>query len=215
MKKHIIISLLFVISLSVFAKNNNQKEWKKVSIPEICSLEVPLSMEIRDKNSIINTIMKDYVESYNLKLSENQVILQPKGFEKMEYFATSLYARILISFERGDYSEIKNMVANITVSDLKDITELFQGQVKEAMEIGGMTLLKISSTSIKNIGNRKALYFEYIRKSTDSNKSDVLVHSYRVFDNKYYTEITFSHRIGESEIWKKDFERCKMSFVFQ
>lgn len=210
----VILLLILTCCISMTVKSQNMYKWEKVNIPNVLNFRIPPSMELRDNEGFIKKVLDEYVEQvFDRHLNPSRVVIQTKGFGEIEYLATMLYGRIIVEFDFDDYSDFANQVALFNQIDLDEITYMDSKELKEESTRYGITLKKMSKTTLKSIGNKKALHYFYLRESV-RDKSDVKVDVFKVFTNNYIAKITYSYRVSEAEIWKKDLEKSVETFEF-
>lgn len=211
----VILQLLLISCFSMTVKSQNMYKWEKVNIPNVLSFRIPPSMEMRDSDGFIKKVLDEYVERvFEKQFNPSRVVIQTKGFGEIEYLATMLYGRIIVEFDFDDYSDFANQVALFNQDDLDEITYMDSQELKEESTKYGIILKEISKTTLKKIGNKKALHYSYIRESV-RDKSDVKVDVFRVFTNNYIAKITYSYRVSEAKIWKDDLEKSVETFQFK
>lgn len=190
-------------------------KWEKINIPNVLSFRIPPSMELRDNDGFIKKTLDEFIEQvFDRQLNPSRIVVQTKGFGEIEYLATMLYGRIIVEFDFDDYSDFANQVALFNQADLDEITYMDSQELKAESTQYGINLKEISKTMLKNTGNKKALYYSYLRESV-KDKSDVKVDVYRVFTKNYITKITYSYRVSEAKIWKNDLEKSVETFEFK
>lgn len=190
-------------------------KWEKINIPNVLSFRIPPSMELRDNDGFIKKTLDEFIEQvFDRQLNPSRIVVQTKGFGEIEYLATMLYGRIIVEFDFDDYNDFANQVALFNQADLDEITYMDSQELKAESTQYGINLKEISKTMLKNTGNKKALYYSYLRESV-KDKSDVKVDVYRVFTKNYITKITYSYRVSEAKIWKNDLEKSVETFEFK
>lgn len=211
----VIVLLLLTSCLSLAVKSQNMYKWEKINIPNILSFRIPPSMELRDNDGFLKKILDEYIEQiFDRQLNPSRIVIQTKGFGEIEYLATMLYGRIIVDFDFDDYSDFANQVALFNQADLDELTYMDSQELKAESTQYGINLKEMSKTTLKKTGNKKALYYSYLRESV-KDKSDVKVDVYRVFTNNYIVKITYSYRVNEAEIWKNDLEKSVETFEFK
>lgn len=215
-KNTFVIFLLLITSCFAFTLNGqNMYKWEKINIPNVLSFRIPPSMELRDNDGFIKKVLDEYVEQvFDKQLNSSRIVVQTKGFGEIEYLATMLYGRIIVEFDFDDYSDFANQVALFNQADLDEITYMDSQELKAESTQYGVNLKEISKTTLKKIGNKKALHYFYLRESVRE-ESDVRVGVYRVFTNNYIVKLTYSYRVSEAKIWKDDLEKSVETFEFK
>lgn len=211
----LILLLLLTNCLSFTVKSQNIYRWEKINIPNVLSFRIPPSMELRDDEGFHKKNLDKYTERiFEEQLNSSRIVIQTKGFEAIEYLATMLYGRIIVEFYFDDYSDFANQIALFNQADLNEITYMDRQELKDESAQYGINIKEISETTLKEIGNKKALYYSYLRESV-RDKSHVKIDVYRVFTNNYIVNITYSYRVSEAEIWKDDLGKSVETFEFK
>lgn len=211
----VVLLLLILYCFSFTANCQNMYRWEKINIPDVLSFRIPLSMELRDSDGFIRKSLDEYTEQvFDKQLNPSRIVVQTKGLENIEYLATMLYGRIIVEFNFDDYRDFSEQIALFNQSDLNEISYYDKQKLKEESSAYRINLKEISKTTLKNIGNEKALHYSYLRESTQY-KTDVKVDVYRVFTKSYIATITYSYRVSEAEIWKSDLEKSVVTFEFK
>ena len=191
-------------------------------------LSVPNTMELRDENSFMSLdeeIIKDKLKSIK-KIDWNgaNFTFQPAGTDDIQNLerqkkASNLYARILISYEKGKIDDFLRWNDDIryTQAEYNELNKSFKDNLlaglKEAKQMGMNTeLLDINNIKIAKNAN-KFVYIkqQYIRKGLNGN---VKVIDYYVFNNNEMVKLTISYRVSESDLWETDFNKIIDTFSF-
>ena len=211
----LVLLLLLTCSCIFTLEGQYMYKWDKINIPNALSFRIPPSMELRDNDGIVKKTLDDYVELlYYKHFTPSRVVVQTKGFDDIEYLATMLYGRIIVSLDFNDYRDFAEQIVLFNQSDLDEMSNYDKQQLEEEATTYGVNLKEISKTTLRSIGNKEALHFSYLRESV-KDKTDVKIDVYRVFTNNYIAEITYSYRLSEAEVWKNDLEKSVETFEFK
>lgn len=190
------------------------------------SVSVPNTMELRNKNSFVSPI-KEYLNdkiSYALKtnITEFNFVFQPEGFDDIQNLeqaikASSLYARVLISYKEGQIGDFERWNGNITSlqADYNDLNKIFKDNLLSESKSAKQTVVNLVSIEDIKI-DKNANKFIYIKQSyiRTGLKGNVKVTDYYIYNNSEMVKLTISYRLSESNLWEQDFEKIIDTFSF-
>ncbi|MDO9629001.1 MAG: hypothetical protein Q7I99_03785 [Acholeplasmataceae bacterium] len=192
---------------------------------EYC-ISVPNTMELRNENSYMSLgkeIINDKLKSLRkIDTNDYNFVFQPSGCDDVmnidrQKKALDLYARILISYQKGEngdymkwndntllskteYNEINNSFKNNLLSQYKQMKQM-------KIEILNIEDIKVGKNSEKFVYIKQS----YARKGLNG---DVKVTDYYLFNYNEMVKLTVSYRISESNLWDKDFDKILDTFSF-
>lgn len=190
------------------------------------SLSVPNTMELRNENSFMSLgkeIMKDKMENIKkIDIEDFNFIFQPTGCDNVtntekQRKALALYARVLISYQKGEKGDYMNWNDNIlmTQTEYNELNKSFKNNLlsqSQQMKQMNIELLDIEDIKVgKNVEKYVYIKQSYSRKGLNGN---VKVTDYYFHNNSEIVILTVSYRISENNLWKKDFEKILDTFSF-
>ena len=216
--KYIKYYLMMVFFVSSFMHLSAQEEsWQTVSIPGICTYQIPPTMEIMKGlyKKINNTFLE---KTLQIDSSKNCIIAQQKGINSFNKQAMKHYCRVIINIFKGEPGDYEPFDSNMSQAELQE----FNATIKQYME---KSLTRLNSKGIKTIihswlpakiikiDGTNAIQITYTR-STNKNPS-VLVKMYMIPKNDYMMRVTISYRIAEKKLWAKDLDTVINTFKFK
>jgi hypothetical protein len=222
MKSYTLLALLlFSISLTLPVFSQDQT-WKVVSIPKICTYQIPSTVEIQ--KGLYRKIAKRVVDEHVKEVLEitkvpERVVAQQKGINSFNPKAFKRYCRIIVETEYGIQGEFQDIDAPLALSQ-EELTEI-NAALKQKIELISkksqsttfkMKVLTWNQVKIARISGIDALQLSYTR--TVNGASPVLVNTYIIQNNHAMHRITLSYRISEKQLWAKDFDKVIESFKF-
>ncbi|MCL1936922.1 MAG: hypothetical protein FWF52_00820 [Candidatus Azobacteroides sp.] len=192
------------------------------------NLSVPNTMELRDENSFISLgkeIIIDNLRSIKkIDINYFNFVFQPAGMDDIQNSeeqkkALKLYARVLISYKKGDSDDFFRWNGNITYTqaEYNELNKTFKdnllNEIKRAKQMDcDLELLNFSNIKIaKNVNKFVYIKQEYERKGLNGN---VKVADYYLYNNNEMVKLTISYRISESNLWEIDFNKIIDTFSF-
>ena len=217
--KNIAIVLALILLAGVLATQAQATKWETVSIPEICTFQIPPTVEIQKGTyKRINDQFKKMV----LEISESpdRVIAQPKGINDLDPVALKKYCRIIIETERGTKGDYVKLDEPLLVSEaeLKELDKEFKNQLEQLVAIWNakgvkMTILSWQPFKITRVNGVDALVITYTRSINDA--PSVLVQVYTIQNNDVMQKIAISYRESEKDIWADDLGKVINTFKFK
>lgn len=225
---YVIVATAMIITMFLLATKHDDDEpaWLSYTFPDVCTISVPSTMEVRDDNSIVgvlfdaahnSNIFKLMCDECDLFWNKSKIVFQPTGmnsYDRQEVAdALSTHARILIDFAYneglGQY-DIKNM----TRADLREYNEIVGAKYKSEYECMDGYMNKETTfiwhpVKKLKINDKYCLALEYDRSGL---KGMVKVKKYIfLFDGKEI-DVTMSYRISDKDKYEKDFKKVIKSF---
>lgn len=195
------------------------KTWTLYEIENIGQLAVPPTLELRDDNSFTalaaDIIHDSYVTHKKIEMTKSQLVFQPKGSNELDKEAFSKYARIMITYSKGEYGDFYkwNEKFELTESEYKELDDYFKNEVVNPMAMMNIKLIKWYPLEFGNVNGLSYMKTSFTRQMSDN--PIVKVDKYNFFNSNEAVEITLSYRITESEIWKDDFSKVINTFSFK
>jgi hypothetical protein len=217
--KNIAIVVALVLLAGVLTTQAQETTWETVSIPGICTFQIPPTVEIQNETyKRISGQAKRMV--LEISQSSDSVIVQPKGINDLNPVALKKYCRIIVGIERGtkgDYARLDEPLL-VSEAELKELDEEFKNQLEQQTAMLNakgvkMTILSWQPFKITRVNGVDALVNTYTRSINDA--PSVLVQVYRIQNNDVMHTITISYRESEKEIWADDLMRVINTFKFK
>ena len=218
MKKIIIVLLILCVAYSV-PSNAQTDAWQTVSVPGICTFQIPSTMEIQ-KGNYKQGNEKFQKEILEISISPDRVVAQPKGLNSLEPQALKRYSRVIVETARGQYGDYETLNTPLTASEeeLLEINAIFKQQNLQSAsqsEAKGMKLKFLSwqPTKIIRVNGVDALKTSYTRSM--NNGPSATVNFYIIQNNDYMHRITISYRLSEANLWATDLSKVINTFKFK
>lgn len=196
------------------------RSWQTVSIPEICTFQIPPTMEIQKGTyKQRKQVVADVLE---IELPPDGVVALPKGSNAYDPRAPKPCCRILVQTiqgKRGEYETIDTPLA-FSQAELREVNAMLKQQLQQetarmvSKEIKiKMEILSLPPAKIVRVGGADALRLAY--KHSLNGASPVLVNIYSIQNNDRLHKITISYRISEKKMWAADMDKVIDSFKFK
>jgi hypothetical protein len=193
--------------------------WQTVSIPGICTYQIPPSVEIQKGTyKEFNDKLRGLV--LEIETSAERVVAQPKGINSFDPQARKRYCRIIVETDRGQLGEYESLDTPLAVSEeeLRELdTFLKQQMQKEAAMYTAkkmkMDLLSWQPARIVRVNGVDALKTTYIRSINDGQPA--IVNIYCIQNNDCLHKITISYRLSEKTLWASDLDKIIDTFKFK
>lgn len=192
--------------------------WQTVSIPGICTFQIPASVEIQKGTykQINDKFRGIFLE---IETSPDRVVAQPKGINSFDPQARKLYCRIIVETDRGsrgDYSSIDDPLA-VSQPELDEVDEILKQEIQNAAALYTSKGMKMTITSwepvkIVRVNGVDALRTTYTRRINDS--PPVIVNMFMIPNNDCMHKITVSYRLAEKDRWATDLSKVPDTFKF-
>jgi hypothetical protein len=159
MKTKLIICLLLVLMnfTVLFAQNQKDVTFEKITFTDIGTISIPSIMELQ------SGIYKDLSNSFSKELgldSSGTIIYQQKGLNSFSKPANT-YARVMLKETRGRNSEFKtlNTKMSLTSKQLKTLDEYTKSEMeKQFVDTNlGMKLIKWFGVSLEKLNGNNAI----------------------------------------------------------
>lgn len=219
MKNSAIVVVLILLA-GVLATQAQETTWETVSIPGICTFQIPPTVEVRKGTyRRINDQFKKMV--LEIIESPDRVVAQPKGINDLDPVALKKYSRIFVETKRGtkgDYAKLDEplLISEAELKELdKELKNLYEQQTIAVSNANGMkmTIFSWQPLKIVRVNGIDALVITYTRGINDT--PPVLVRVYNIQNNDVIHSITISYHEFEKDIWADDFRRVINSFKFE
>jgi len=217
--KNIAIVLALILLAGVLATQAQATTWETVSIPEICTFQIPPTVEIQKETyKRISEQARKMV--LDITQSSDSVIAQPKGINDLDPVALKKYCRIIVETVRGtkgDYAKLDEPLL-VSEAELKEFDKEFKNQLEQQAAMWNakgvkMTILSWKPAKITHVNGVYALINTYTRSINDA--PSVLVQVYWIQNNDVMHTITISYRESEKDIWADDLGRVINTFKFE
>lgn len=214
-----ILVLLFVFIVCSSQAVAKDQEWQTVSIPGICTFQIPPTLEIQKG---LYKQLGDRYQDKVLKItsSYDKVVAQPKGINSFDSQALTLYSRVIVNTDRGRPGDYESLEAPLAVSEdeLREIDTMLKNEVQQAAADTTargvrMKILSWQPVHIVRVNGVDALKMSYSRRMNDA--LPVFVNIHMIQNNDYMHKITISYRLAEKSIWETDLIKVINSFKFK
>ena len=222
-----VVLITITIIILIFKRSKiDISQWPSYTFPNICSISVPPTMEVRNDNSLTgqfydaaynSNIFHMMCDECDLFYEKSKVIFQPKGLNSNDVQkileANSTYARIIIDFSYNEGLG-QNDIKSMTRADLKEYDKIVGTKYKndyECMSNFTNTEAKLIWHPVKKmkINGIYCLALEYDRSEI---QGMVKVKKYIFLYDGKEIDVTMSYRECDKEKYKKDFEEAIESF---
>lgn len=190
------------------------------------SLSVPNTMELRNENSYMSLgkeIIDDKLKSIKkIDTNDYNFVFQPTGCDDVmnidrQKKALELYARIIISYQKGEKGDYANWDDSIlfTETEFNELNNSFKNNLLSQYKQMKQMKIEIQNIEDINVGKNKHK-FVYIKQSYTRKgfNGDVKVSDYYLFNNNEMVKLTISYRISESNLWENEFKKILDTFSF-
>ena len=217
--KNIAIVVALVLLAGVLTTQAQETTWETVSIPGLCTFQIPPTVEIQKGTykRITDQFQKMILE---IDKSPDCVVAQPKGINDFDPVALKKYCRIIVEIERGtkgDYARLDEPLL-VSEAELKELDEEFKNQLEQQTAMLNakgvkMTILSWQPFKIIHVNGVYALVYTYTRSINDA--PSVLVQVYIIQNNDVMHTIAISYRESEKDIWADDLGKVINTFKFE
>jgi hypothetical protein len=207
---------VFALFFSVIFAFAQDASWETVSVPGICTFQIPLTIEVQagSYKEVADRLKKSVLE---IDESPYHVVAQQKGLNAKEPAAFKLYCRIIVDTEKGalgDHPKLGEPLA-LSALQLRELdTELKQQlqQTAALMTSKGMKMTVLTQQPVKivRVNGVDALMKTHTRSMNDA--PPVLVRMYMIQNNDCLHRITISYRESEGSLWAIDFTKVIDTF---
>lgn len=223
-----VIAVLVAVGLWRSLSNNPKPHpgWPSYSYPNVFSVSIPPTMEMRNDLSITGKLINAFHDSQVFQMmcdecdifyEKSQIVFQPLGMNSNDRQtiaeATATYARILFDFGYNDGVSQRD-IRRMTHSDFKEYDEIVGKQYQTEYECMN-TLFNRETKFIwypsrkMKINGKYCIAIEYDRSGIDGM---VKVKKYIFLYDGKEIDLTMSYRESEKEKYEIDFEEVLNSF---
>ena len=233
-RRPILLALIGVIAFITFIgfwkySSNNSKphpEWPSYSFPNVFSISIPPTMEMRNDLSITGKMINAFHDSQMFQMmcdecdifyEKSQIVFQPLGMNsnnrQIVAEATATYARILFDFGYNDGVSQRD-ISSMTRSDFKEYDEIIGKQYQTEYECMNAILNREAKfvwhpSKKMRINGKYCIAIEYDRTGLEG---IVKVKKYIFLYDGKEIDVTMSYRESEKEKYANDFEEVIKSF---
>jgi len=217
--KNIILAVVSVLLAGILITQAQDATWLTVSIPEICTYQIPPTVEIQ-KGTYKQINDQNRKMIFEISVSSDRVVAQPKGINDFDLAALKKYCRIIVETTRGtkgDYAKLDEPLL-ASEAEMKEIDKEIKNQSDQLAAIWDtngvkMTILSWQSAKIISINGVDVLMWTYTRSMDDA--PPVLVQMYIIQNNDLMHSIAISYRESEKDIWADDLGKVINTFKFK
>jgi hypothetical protein len=217
--KNITLVVVYVLLIGILITQAQDATWLMVSIPEICTYQIPPTVEIQ-KGTYKQINDQNRKMIFEINVSSDRVVAQPKGINDFDLTALKKYCRIIVETTRGtkgDYAKLDEPLL-ASEAEMKEIDKEIKNQSDQLAAIWDangvkMTILSWQSAKIISIKGVDVLMWTFTRSMNDS--PPVLVQMYIIQNNDLMHSIAISYRESEKDIWVDDLGKVINTFKFK
>lgn len=172
-------------------------------------ITIPNEMELQ--SGIYKKIAQKHIKTHNFEVSENRIVFQQKGLNKLNNTSFQSYARVIIENQYGDFEQN----TNLSSQELKEVNSIIKKNVEYSLKqmSSDMKIINWYGTTTSRIGGKSAVKLSYTRKL--GNNSPVYVVSYIVPNSNQQYTITLSYRADEKAKWQPIYNKILNSLTFK
>jgi len=199
------------------------KDWALYEIGDIGQIAIPLTLELRSKNSI-HTLNQKVIKNYFVvhrkievsSIDSYQLIFQPLEYDKG--VIPSNYVRVLIHYQKGRLGDFMkwNDASNLTSSECEELDKKYRQNLLDAIS-KGKDIMKVKLIKRNPIEVGKTNGLAYIKHSYTRQMGDrpiVKVQTYSFYNSDEMVEITISHSLAENETENLNLDKIVSTFNF-
>jgi len=121
-----------MLVLSGVAARAQDETWDTVSIPGICTYQIPSTLELQKGTykKINDQLRKSVLE---IETTPDRVVAQPKGINDFDPVALKRYCRVIVETERGsrgEYAKLDEPMA-LSAAELKELETEIKSQLQQ------------------------------------------------------------------------------------
>lgn len=211
-----IVSVLFLMAVAVYAQDET---WETVSIPGMCTYQIPPTVEIQ--KGAYKQIQDQFRKAIReITSSPDMVVAQPKGINDFDPVALKRYCRIIVNTVRGSVGKYLKLGESYTFSaaEMKELDKELKKQVHQvatSLTSKGIKTIILSWQPIKivRVNGVDALLATYTRSVNDL--PPTLVRTYSIQNNDVIHHITISYSESEKKLWADDLGKVINTFKFK
>ncbi len=186
--------------------------WETVDIPDVCSFQIPPTMEIQDDSSMLGQLGESVRKTVGSKTPE--VVIQPRNLNSQP--SNESYCRIIVHTVHGSDNEFLpiHQKLRFTPLELAEIDSALRVETERA-QIG--SLIDFESwvpASVVRLSGIDALKHSYTRSSVGKADSPVIVQVWSVQNGNRLHRLWVAFRQSEQGRWEQDCQRIIESFYF-
>lgn len=172
-------------------------------------ITIPNEMELQ--SGIYKKIAQKHIKTHNFEVSENRIVFQQKGLNKLNNTSFQSYARVIIENQYGDFEQN----TNLSSQELKEVNSIIKKNVEYSLKqmSSDMKIINWYGTTTSRIGGKSAVKLSYTRRL--GNNSPVYVVSYIVPNSNQQYTITLSYRADEKAKWQPIYNKILNSLTFK
>lgn len=192
--------------------------WETVSVPGICTFQIPPSMELQAGKY---RELMDQFRTLTLQVTDsgNRVVAQQKGLNALDPAALARYARVIVETRtesKGDFNTLGDPLA-LSRTEVEE----FDAEIKKTVEQEAaqstaagfrMELKTWGGTRVVRVNGVDCLLTEYSRSVNVAPPASVCL--YMFMNNDRMHTVSVSYRTTESDVWATDLEKIVTTFQF-
>lgn len=183
--------------------------WERVEIPGVGSIQIPPSMEVQDG---AYQAMKEAITG----TSSDTFVIQQRGLNEGSSEAQDTYARILVSYDRGEWGDYRERDYDGDVYSNAEIAELdayFEQEMRAQLERNGIGVIEWYPLEFTSLNGTPCLHMSYSRVGDAGETTQVDV--YGIPRNDRFVRVTLSYRVSDADMWAEDLDLALRSIEFE
>ena len=198
-------------------------EWVKYTIGNLATIVIPPSMELRNKDGqhaeIVAGIKATVGSTTQIDMGKNTIVFQQAGLDSLSGKSRQRYARIMINIFEDTDNFGEDLATGLSGTREKKLDTQYRKQVvsdmgKMSEALGVEVELIAWHPTVFGEMNHIPCYKQSFERQMGKNPI-VHVTGYQFFGQKKIVEIIFSHRVNETDYFKKEFKGIADTFRFQ
>lgn len=183
--------------------------WERIEIPGVGSIQIPPSMEVQDG---AYQAMKEAITG----TSSDTFVIQQRGLNEGSSEAQDTYARILVSYDQGEWGDYRERDYDGDVYSNAEIAELdayFEQEMRAQLERNGIGVIEWYPLEFTSLNGTPCLHMSYSRVGDAGETTQVDV--YGIPRNDRFVRVTLSYRVSDASMWAEDLDLALHSIEFE
>ncbi len=187
--------------------------WKTVSVPGICTFQIPPTMELQAGK--YRAVMDQYrTQVLQVTDSGNRVVAQQKGLNQLDPTARSRYARVIVETQteaNGDFNRLGEPLP-LSRSEVAEVDAAIQEAAQSTAAGFSTELTSWGGTRVVRVNGIDCLLTEYSRSVNSAPPATVRI--YKFMNNDRMHTVSVSYRTTEADLWADDLDKIITTFQF-
>jgi hypothetical protein len=210
MKKLILFTLFFVLSLYCFSQDNNVT-YRKYELTGTGYINIPSTLELQSGD--YKNMKESAYKSMGYELSKDRVVFQTKGLNTQRGLTDISYEKIIFESVKGSYGDYEKLTSKIVVTK-EELIEIGNGYKKYKLDPWmsyPSKLISYDGASIVVVNGQYAIKVSYLRQLSDNEPCYVEAYLFQNNDRAHY--LTIVYRKSQASIWEPVFNNVLNSFT--